>query len=103
LDAVIINCEAHITNLSGVNSQLSEQIAIINETNSVRFDMLLSKQEQILDARLGLNIPPPVQQPNMKPIGHNRNWQADFEKKQRDAHWTKVIEAQEAKDKEQAK
>lgn len=98
LDAIITNCEARIVNLNGVNSQLSEQIAIMNEHNSVRFDMLLSKQEQILDARLGLGVPSAPVQQQMKPIGRNRNWQADYEKKQRDEHWKKVIELQEKKD-----
>lgn len=103
MDAIITNCEARIVNLTGVNSQLSEQIAIMNERDSVRFDILLSKQEQIIDARLGLNQPTPIAMEPVKPIGRNRNWQADYEKKQRDEHWRKVIEVQEKKDKEQAK
>jgi hypothetical protein len=69
-----------------------------SQRDQERLDTLLAKQTEILDARLGLNVAAPTTEKNLKPIGRNRNWQADYEKKQRDEHWRKVIKAQEEKD-----
>ncbi len=98
LDAAISSYNEKIQHLSDENSKLTDRLMVIMDRDSDRYDVLLAKQEQILDARLGLGVPLVAKTMEVKPLGHNRNWKADFEKKQRDAHWTKVIEQQEAKD-----
>jgi hypothetical protein len=101
LDAIIVNCESRIDNLNNLIAQLNAELFRRTDRDAERLDLLLKKQEEIIDARLGLNQEKVLQPTDPRPIGKNRNWQADYEKKKRDEHWKKVIELQEAKDKTQ--
>lgn len=94
------------TELSRIREELIEshhRITELHQRDASRYDRLLEKQEEILDSRLGLNRPevapreeaprPIVRRPNFGAI------RAEFEKKQREDHWKKVIEVTEARDK----
>ena len=102
LDSVVDSCKYELDYIVKENIRLTDILAEVTSKDAERLDTLLAKQSEILDARLGLNQPVPAPQLTVKPIGKNCNWQVDFERKQRDAHWVKVIEDQEARDKAQA-
>lgn len=103
LDGIIESCRYELDFLVKENIKLADRLAAVMDRDSDRFDALLLKQEEILDQRLGLGVPPAPTKATMQPVhGRNRNWRGDFEKKQREEHWRKVIEVQENADKARA-
>src|SRR4249920_2009057 len=75
LDAIIKSCKYEIDYLVKENIRLADLLAGSTSKDNERLDILIGKQMEILDARLGLNIPPPAAPVNMRPVGKNRNWQ----------------------------
>jgi hypothetical protein len=96
LDLEVKQLNASIVSQRVESEKLADMLAETIKRDSARLDAMMDKQHQILDVRLGLGVEPAKQTSEpTRPLGRNRNWQADYEKKRREDHWRKVIDEQE--------
>ena len=94
--------ETTLSNVLEENRELQDRLKGLYEVERMRVDSLLAKQTDIIDSRLGLSQATPGRQAETpRSVPRRMNFgqvRAEFEKKKREEHWTKVIEEVEKKD-----